>query len=127
MRQSSNAIAMYNQLPAATRRKLDVRDMEAITGSVLVKERVYMALQVQAREAAEARRYKAKHGYCTGRLTCLTYVGKTRSVCGPCAAERAEYSQEAALRLKGGAERRTRQSEYGSMRAEDRRRDREGL
>jgi hypothetical protein len=129
--QTSNAIAMFEQLPARTRRKLDERDMESLTGAVLVKERIYQYAQLEAREKAQVKAYKRRHGYCGGRVTCLEYVGPNRTLCSACAAEQAAYNDEAYARRRAktqgerGPERRTRVTEYGAMRAEDRRLERE--
>lgn len=118
MKHNNTAISMFEQLPEQTRKKLNLVDLEAITGAVLIKDRIYGFYQRAAKEETQVRRFKRSHGYCGGRIYCLAYVGKEgETLCRQCKRELAAQ--------RGGEGRKNNRSAYGRMRLEERRQLRE--
>jgi hypothetical protein len=122
MTKSENtALAMFELLPQRALKRLKLTDLSTITGAILIKDRISTYFKNAAREETEVRRYKRTQGYCGGYVACLAFVGMNQSMCTECA----RVAREHAKRQRNGTSRTTRQSEYGRMRAEERRIERE--
>jgi len=111
--QTSTALALFERLPPATRRKLALTEVRALTGAITIKDRIhaYFAQDAQARKVL--RHYKREHGYCGGLPWCLAYTGEEASMCSSCL-------QDARNQRAGVTRYKRRKSAYGTIRETER-------
>lgn len=83
MARKTEAQAFLQQLPASARRKLNLVDLKAIAGALLIRDRIEQFFDDSYRREASLRKFKREHGYCGGRVTCLAFTGDGRT-CRPC-------------------------------------------
>lgn len=82
-------------------------DLDVITGAVLVHDRIQRCFDAQYEAELATRRWKIAHGYCGGRIYCLTFMRKG-----------AKHESCAKCRKEGNPKFRTRtnkRSAYGEM------------
>ena len=120
------AIQLFDSLPPLVKRDLRKRGVrndnyDSITGVVEIQEMIRGYFVRVGGLTGELLRDKAKRGYCAGKVTCLTYLGKNpdHKICDICRKEQRDYSS----RLEGEG-RRNKRSEYGSMRMKQRENER---
>lgn len=82
-KQSQAKLELIKRLPASTRRKMNLIDLKAITGAVLIQDRIAQHFVLEARSRYSVTQFKREHGYCGGFVTCMTYTGNG-STCKNC-------------------------------------------
>lgn len=63
-------------LPADVRKSLKSGNLGVFTGALLIQEKIADHFKKVARDEAALRHYKEQTGYCAGRITCMTFIGK---------------------------------------------------
>jgi len=91
---------------------LTVGQVAARYGVLLIKDRIQRYFELEARERAELRAFKRKHGYCGGEVNCMVQTGREVHVCEECK-KKARFPK-----------RRNGVSEYGRIRRAERERER---
>jgi hypothetical protein len=112
--ETSVALALFERLPQATRKKLGYLSLESITGAVLIEDRIHQAYAACARIQTDLARFKRSQGYCGGEVSCMVFVGKDKRVimCDGCR----RRAKEARQRAANGETRPRELTEYGKLR-----------
>ena len=112
------AFEIIKTLPEATLKRLRLGDLALITGAVSVKERIEAFYRIIYSHQKELSQFKFSRGYCAGRPNCMAFVGKD-SKHKTCAACR-KYLADMRKRAEAGETRPSVPSEYGIIRARER-------
>jgi hypothetical protein len=100
-------------VPPAVRQKLNLRELKALSGALLVKDRIQQYFLICARHQSALQVWKVKEGYCGGAPTCLVYLGPDAKfkMCASCRKNK--------LRWTRGETRKNKRSEYGTIRVKE--------
>lgn len=114
MSKRSSAAEIIEMLPASTRRRLRIVDLNEVSGAVLVVDRIRQHFERVAASEKQLATWKVANGHCGGRPYCMAHVGKgsKHKMCADC---RREMSNP---------QRTNRRSPYGVIRAKEKAKER---
>lgn len=112
------AIDIIKNLPQATRKRMNLGDLQVIVGAVAIKERIESFYRLTYAQQAELGQYKHSKGYCAGQPSCMVFLGDNpkHKTCDACRA----YLREQKRRSEAGLTRKPKVSDYGAIRRRER-------
>jgi hypothetical protein len=100
-------------VPASVRQKLNLGELKALSGALLVKDRIQQFFINCARHQSALQAWKVREGYCGGAPTCLVYLGPDSKfkMCTSCRKNKVRWTR--------GETRKNKRSEYGTIRVKE--------
>ncbi len=97
-------------VPQSVRQKLNLGELKALSGALLVKDRIQQFFMNCARQQSALQAWKVREGYCGGAPTCLVYLGPNSKfkMCSSCRKNKVRWTR--------GETRKNKHSEYGAIR-----------